>query len=43
MDTGHCPETSRDAKGYNRQIRIKDLRNVAQTALAVCTLYSAET
>ena len=29
METSHCPETSRDANGYNRYCRIKALLNVA--------------
>jgi len=30
VNTGHCPETSRDANGYNRYYRIKVLLNVAE-------------
>jgi hypothetical protein len=29
-NTGYCPETSRDANGYNRLSRIKALPNVAE-------------
>lgn len=36
MNTGHCPETSRDANGYNRYYRIKVLHNVAE--LLKCAL-----
>ena len=30
INTGHCPETSRDANGLNRYYRIKVLLNVAE-------------
>ncbi len=33
METGRCPETSRDANGYNRYYRIKVLPNAAGKAL----------
>ena len=29
MDIRRCPETSKDAQGLNRQVRIKDLHNAA--------------
>jgi len=39
VETGHCPETSRDANGYNRYYRIKVLPNVAGLSP---TLYSVK-
>ena len=39
MNTGYCPEMSRDANGYNRYYRIKVLHNVAEF---YSTLYSAK-
>ena len=32
MNTGHCPETSKDAKGLNRYYRLKVLLNVAEVS-----------
>ena len=46
MNTGYCPETSKDANGYNRYYRIKVLLNVAEyvTSLryTVLKLYEGE-
>ena len=42
MNTGYCPETSKDANGYNRYYRIKVLLNVAEYVLKISTLYSAK-
>ena len=41
MNIGHCPETSKDANGYNRYYRIKVLLNVAEEGLN-STLCSAK-
>jgi len=41
VNTGHCPETSKDANGYNRYYRIKVLLNVAEKWLS-STLCSAK-
>jgi|GEM_PF-4854968 len=42
MNTGYCPETSKDANGYNRYYRIKVLPNVAENNFLISTLYSAK-
>ena len=42
MNTGYCPETSKDANGYNRYYRIKVLLNVAEYVKKISTLYSAK-
>ena len=42
MNTGYCPETSKDANGYNRYYRIKVLLNVAEGIFLISTLYSAK-
>ena len=40
VNTGYCPGTSRDANGYNRNFRDKEIFNVANIQF---TLHSAET
>lgn len=41
MNTGHCPETSKDANGYNRYYRLKVLLNVAEETLYVMQCQSS--